>query len=177
MKILINKITKEIVDSGNNVNASSDKDIAYISADLSSWVGYEIFYNPIKRTFERGCKLSNFQSWNNTTKIEHPTGDVIGYNTELTRIEFYIKSLDQWFYLWSEFIAITEIPTPPYYTEDFETGWFIDNTFVSLFTEDLETNWFTQNLFIQLFSDDLESNWFINNTFNLLFTETFEGGW
>lgn len=119
----------------------------------------------------------NFPTWINSTKEEHPSKNTFGYNTEENRLEFYILSLDTWFYLWSEYIAITPSPLPPYFTENFESGWFIDNTFIFLFTEDLEIGWFTNNLFNQLFVENLESNWFINNTFNQLFTETFEGGW
>jgi hypothetical protein len=100
-----------------------------------------------------------FPTWTNSTKEEHPSRNTFGYNTEENRLEFYIKELDKWLYLWSEFIAITEVPTIPYFLETFETGWFIDNTFSQLFIEDLETNWF------------------INNIFNQIFIESFEGGW
>lgn len=175
MKILIDKTTNKIIASGNDVIPSSDNEyIANIASDLSIWRGSKIFYDPIRRTFEKG---DGFQSWNNTTRIEHPIEDLIGYNTEANRIEFYIKSIDRWLYLSSEFIAITEIPSTPHYTEDFENGWFVDNIFTSLFIEDLEIGWFINNSFSQLFTEDLELNWFINNTFNQLFTEAFEGGW
>jgi len=157
MKILINRLTNEIINSGNDViPSSSDEYITEIGADLSLWRGYEIFYNPIRRTFERGNKLYNFQSWNNTTRIEHPENDLLGYNTERTRLEFYIKSLDHWFYLWSEFIVITETPTLPYFWENFETGWLIEGTFTNIFSELFETNWFVDNPFTGLFAENFQ---------------------
>lgn len=56
-------------------------------------------------------------------------------------------------------IKYTAPPPPPewatIFIEDFESGWFVDNTFNSIFIEDFE-------------------NWFIDNLFNLLFTEDFQ---
>lgn len=57
-------------------------------------------------------------------------------------------------------IKYTALPPPPewsqIFTEDFESLWFIDNTFNSIFIEDFESNWFTNNLFNLLFTEDFE---------------------
>ena len=154
MKILIDKITNKIINYGNDVNSSSDNEyVVNIATDLSIWQGSKIFYNSVRRTFEKG---DGFQSWNNTTRIEHPVEDLIGYNTEKNRIEFYIKELDKWLYLWSEFIAITEIPTIPYFLEDFETGWLVEGTFNNIFDELFETEWFIDNFFTGLFAENFQ---------------------
>jgi hypothetical protein len=118
-----------------------------------------------------------FDNWNNATKPIDSYKNELGFNTDENRLEFYIASLHKWFYLWSEFIAITESPLPPYFIENFNLGWFENNSFNSLFLEDFENNWFIDNLFSQLFLEDLETNWFTNNIFNQLFAETFEGAW
>jgi hypothetical protein len=100
-----------------------------------------------------------FENWNNTTKPIDSNKNELGFNTDENRLEFYIAEFKKWFYLWSEFIAITESPNPPYFTENFNSGWFENNNFSQLFIESFETDWFIQNLF------------------NSLFIESFEGGW
>lgn len=98
----------------------------------------------------------NFPTWINSTKEEHPSRNIFGYNTEENRLEFYILSLDTWFYLWSEYIAITPSPLPPYFLEDFETGWLIEGTFINIFNELFETNWFIDNIFTGLFTENFQ---------------------
>jgi len=155
MKILINKQTNKIVNFGtDNIIPSSEEELIGRNINLSAWKGSKIIYNSLRKTFE---KTEGFQTWNNNTRIEHPATDLIGYNIESNRIEFYIQELDKWLYLWSEFIAITEIPTSPYFAEDFESGWFINNIFNQLFTEDLEIDWFISNNFSQLFTEQFET--------------------
>lgn len=106
-----------------------------------------------------GHTTFKFEKWTDSTRELQPRENKFGYNIDKNRLEFYIESLDKWFYLWSEFIAITEEPVAPYFSENFETMWFI------------------QNNFIQIFQDLFEDNWFIDNLFNQLFIETFEGDW
>ena len=62
-------------------------------------------------------------------------------------------------------IKYTAIPPPPewaeIFTEDFESGWFIDNTFNSIFTDNFEIDWFENNLFNSLFIENFEDpSWF-----------------
>ena len=101
-------------------------------------------------------KIFNFDNWTNITKELHPSDNKFGYNTEKNRLEFYVKFLDKWFYLWSEFITITETPAPPYFLENFETGWLIEGTFTKIFEELFENNWFVDNLFSELFIEDFQ---------------------
>uniref|UniRef100_A0A6M3KKF4 Uncharacterized protein n=1 Tax=viral metagenome TaxID=1070528 RepID=A0A6M3KKF4_9ZZZZ len=100
-----------------------------------------------------------FKDWTDATREEHPDESVIGYNTEQHRIEFYIKELDEWFYLWSEFIAITTEPQPPYFTDNFNSGWFTDNPFDFLYSDNFNSGWFTDNSgeFVERFTEGFEN--------------------
>jgi len=47
--------------------------------------------------------------------------------------------------------------SPHGFVDNFETGWFIDNSpFTSLFTDNFENNWFIDNIFTLLFLENFE---------------------
>ena len=54
MKILIDKITNKVINSGKEIIPSSEQYVIDRDVDLSTWKDYEIFYNPIRGTFEKG---------------------------------------------------------------------------------------------------------------------------
>ena len=153
MKIIVNNQTNKVTNFGDGVIPSSEEQLIDKNVDLTVWKGYKIVYNSLRKTFE---KIDGFQTWNNSTRIEHPADDLIGYNTEENRLEFYIKLVDTWYFLWSEYIAITPTPLPPYFLENFETGWLIEGTFTNIFNELFETEWFIINSFSGLFIEDFQ---------------------
>lgn len=62
-------------------------------------------------------------------------------------------------------IKYTAVPPPPewaeIFTEDFESLWFIDNTFNSILTDNFETNWFVDNTQNSIFEENFEDpTWF-----------------
>ena len=59
------------------------------------------------------------------------------------------------------------------FNENFESGWFINRQFSSLFIDNFE-NWFVDNIFTKISEDYFEIGWFINNLFTQQFIEGFE---
>jgi len=114
------------------------------------------------------------RTWTDTTRIAHPSENVMGYNTERKRIEFYIKSEDKWYYKWQNEVGSIPDNLPTIFFDSFEDEWFVDNTFTKLFEDLFENEWFADNIFTQLFIDNFENNWFVNNVFVSLFIEDFE---
>ena len=79
-------------------------------------------------------------------------------------------------------IGIGAEPIPPpispaLFSEGFEVGWFLIDTFTQIFSEIFEVGWFISNLFNLVKEENFESGWFISNSFNSLFIENFEGVW
>ena len=82
----------------------------------------------------------------------------------------------------NEIIGIGAEPIPPpispaLFSESFEIGWFLIDTFTQIFSEIFEVGWFISNLFNLVKGENFESGWFISNPFNSLFIENFEGVW
>lgn len=81
------------------------------------------------------------RTWSDVTRLAHLNRNVLGFNTDKKRLEFYSKDLDKWFYLY----GLEEIISYPVYLylhliEDFETGWVdLTRQFNSVFNESFET--------------------------------------
>jgi len=102
---------------------------------------------------------SVFKNWTNLTKPVNSYKDEFGFNITENRLEFYIVDLEKWFYLWSEYVAITEQPTAPYFSENFESDWFVSNQFIKIYEEFFEDGWFVDNIFNFIFAENFEIGW------------------
>lgn len=98
-----------------------------------------------------------YEFWTDDTRPKIPRNNIIGYNSEHNRIEFYNQELGKYFYLYVNEINIENPDLPTLFSDFFESGWLIDN------------------LFIKIYGELFENNWFIDNIFNNLFIEHFEG--
>lgn len=119
------------------------------------------------------CYLSN--TWTDETREAHPSKDIIGYNTEKKRCEFYIKITDKWYYEWNDLINL-DIPgsLPSLFSDNFIEDWFEDNIYTELFTEDFNSQWREDNIFTKIMQDNFQTGWFENNVFSNIFQEQFE---
>lgn len=116
--------------------------------------------------------------WTDLTREEHPSKDLIGYNTEHKRIEYYIHSQDQWYYMWADEIGGIPVPPPVLFSDDFETGWVISSIYLQVFNDNFEIGWLVPGPYTNLFNDNFETGWTIINPYTTIFSELFnESDW
>lgn len=115
-------------------------------------------------------------TWTEQTRDDEPARNLIGYNIEKNRLEFYFREENQWYYMWQNEISIEKPFPPPFFAEDFE-NWLIEHNFASEFSENFEMNWLMYQPFSQIFADAFDTGWFEDHNFIQMFSDSFKIDW